>query len=238
MVNLILICVYTILKQINFIQGVIVMFKFREPVSGLTHLFGALASILGMILLIQYSISNRNILNIVVSIIFGISLILLYSASAIYHLTRASENVIKILRRIDHSMIYVLIAGTYTPICLIGLKGTLGLTFLISIWSLAIAGILLKIFWFNAPRWLYTLFYVLLGWLAVFAIYPLVKSITLSGVLWLIAGGISYTLGAALYATKWPKLNLKLFGFHEIFHIFVLIGSACHYWLVLRYLIS
>ena len=213
------------------------MHKFREPVSGLTHLFGALASALGMILLIQYSVSGGSLLNIIVSIIFGISLILLYSASAIYHLSKASEKVIKVLRRIDHSMIYVLIAGTYTPICLIGLKGTLGWVFLISIWSLAIAGILLKILWFNAPRWLYTFFYVLMGWLAVFAIYPLVKSITLPGVLWLIAGGVSYTLGAVLYATKWPKLKSKFFGFHEIFHIFVLIGSGCHYWLVLRYLV-
>lgn len=213
------------------------MFKFREPVSGLTHLFGALASAIGMILLIQYSILVGNVLNIVVSIIFGISLILLYSASTVYHLTRASEKAIKVLRRIDHSMIYVLIAGTYTPICLIGLKGTLGWTFLISIWTLTIAGILLKIFWFNAPRWLYTFFYVLMGWLAVFAIYPLIKAITLTGVLWLIAGGISYTLGAVIYATKWPKITSKFFGFHEIFHIFVLIGSACHYWLVLRYLV-
>ena len=213
------------------------MFKFREPVSGLTHLFGALASAIGMILLIQYSILVGNILNIVVSIIFGISLILLYSASTVYHLTRASEKAIKVLRRIDHSMIYVLIAGTYTPICLIGLKGTLGWTFLISIWTLTIAGILLKIFWFNAPRWLYTFFYVLMGWLAVFAIYPLIKAITLTGVMWLIAGGVSYTLGAVIYATKWPKITSKFFGFHEIFHIFVLIGSACHYWLVLRYLV-
>jgi hemolysin III len=221
----------------NFIKGVIIMFKFREPVSGLTHLFGALASAIGMILLIQYSILVGNVLNIIVSIIFGISLILLYSASTVYHLTRASEKAIKVLRRIDHSMIYVLIAGTYTPICLIGLKGTLGWTFLISIWTLTIAGILLKIFWFNAPRWLYTFFYVLMGWLAVFAIYPLIKAITLTGVMWLVAGGISYTLGAVIYATKWPKITSKLFGFHEIFHIFVLIGSACHYWLVFRYLV-
>ena len=213
------------------------MFKFREPVSGLTHLFGAIASIVGMIFLIQYSVLDNNLLNIIVSIIFGISLILLYSASTVYHLIRSSEKVIKVLRRIDHSMIYVLIAGTYTPICLIGLKGTLGWGFLISIWLLALAGILLKILWFDAPRWLYTFFYVLMGWLAVFAIYPLVKAITLSGVLWLIAGGVSYTLGAALYATKWPKLTSKFFGFHEIFHIFVLIGSGCHYWLVLRYLV-
>jgi len=214
------------------------MYRFREPISGLTHLFGALASILGMILLIQYSVSERSLLNIIVSIIFGISLILLYFASAVYHLSKASEKAIRVLRKIDHSMIYVLIAGTYTPICLIGLKGTLGWVFLISIWALAFAGILLKILWFNAPRWLYTFFYVLMGWLAVFAIYPLVKSITLSGVLWLIAGGVSYTLGAILYATKWPKLTSKFFGFHEIFHIFVLVGSGCHYWLVLRYLVS
>lgn len=209
--------------------------KFREPISGLTHLFGAILSILGLTLLIQYSIITSKNSNIPTLIIFGISLILLYTASTVYHLVTVSEKAIKVLRRIDHSMIYVLIAGTYTPICLIALKGSLGSALCTAIWILALAGIMLKVFWFNAPRWLYTFFYVFMGWLAIFAIYPLTKALSFNGVLWLIAGGVSYTVGAVIYATKWPKITSKLFGFHEIFHIFVLIGSFCHFWMMFKY---
>ena len=209
--------------------------RFREPVSGLTHLFGAILSILGLMLLIQYSVIVSKNNNIPTLIIFGISLILLYTASTIYHLVTVSEKAIKVLRRIDHSMIYILIAGTYTPICLIALKGTLGSGLCTAIWLLALTGILLKIFWFNAPRWLYTFFYVFMGWLAIFAIYPLSKALSFNGVLWLIAGGVSYTVGAVIYATKWPKITSKLFGFHEIFHIFVLLGSFCHFWMMFKY---
>jgi len=209
--------------------------RFREPVSGLTHLFGAILSILGLMLLIQASIITSKNGNIPTLIIFGISLILLYTASTVYHLVTVSEKAIKVLRRIDHSMIYILIAGTYTPICLIALKGTLGSGLCTAIWLLALTGILLKIFWFNAPRWLYTFFYVFMGWLAIFAIYPLSKALSFNGVLWLIAGGVSYTVGAVIYATKWPKITSKLFGFHEIFHIFVLLGSFCHFWMMFKY---
>ena len=205
--------------------------KFREPVSGLTHLFGAILSILGLNILIQHSvITYKSSL-----IVFGISLILLYTASSVYHLVYASDKAIMVLRRIDHSMIYILIAGTYTPICLIALKGHLGSILCIAIWALALTGIILKIFWFNAPRWLYTFFYVFMGWIAVFAIYPLLKAISFSGVLWLMAGGISYTIGAVIYAAKWPKITSELFGFHEIFHIFVLLGSFCHFWMIFKY---
>ena len=205
--------------------------KFREPVSGLTHLFGAILSILGLNILIQHSvITYKSSL-----IVFGISLILLYTASSVYHLVSASDKAIMILRRIDHSMIYVLIAGTYTPICMIALKGRLGSSLCAAIWALALTGIILKIFWFNAPRWLYTFFYVFMGWIAIFAIYPLTKAISFSGILWLIAGGVSYTIGAVIYAAKWPKITSELFGFHEIFHIFVLLGSFCHFWMMFKY---
>ena len=209
--------------------------KFREPISGLTHLIGALLSILGLTLLVQYSIVASKSNNIPTLIVFGISLILLYTASSVYHLVYASDKAIMVLRRIDHSMIYILIAGTYTPICLIALKGHLGSILCIAIWALALTGIILKIFWFNAPRWLYTFFYVFMGWIAVFAIYPLLKAISFSGVLWLMAGGISYTIGAVIYAAKWPKITSELFGFHEIFHIFVLLGSFCHFWMIFKY---
>lgn len=212
--------------------------KFREPVNGLTHLFGVLLSIIGLIALLVHSNlkgdSNRGL----IFSIFGASLILLYSASSIYHLSNFKENVIRILRKIDHSMIFVLIAGTYTPICVIVLKNILGISLLLSIWGFAIAGIIIKIFFFNAPRWLSTLLYVLMGWAAVIAIVPLTKTLPSAAIFWLFAGGIMYTIGAVIYATKRPKINLKLLGFHEIFHLFVLAGSLCHYWLMFKYVVN
>lgn len=133
-------------------------------------------------------------------------------------------------------MIYVLIAGTYTPICLIALKGNIGTFLFLGIWLLAFIGILLKIIWFDAPRWLYTLFYILMGWISVFAIVPIIKAISLGGFMWLLAGGLFYTVGAIIYATKRPKINLKFFGFHEIFHIFIMLGSLCHFILMFKYI--
>lgn len=212
--------------------------KLREPVSGLTHLLGAFLSLAGMIYFIQCSIINgKNKDYIYIFIIFGISLILLYSASSIYHLVCAPAKVIMFLRRIDHSMIYVLIAGTYTPICLVALKGTVGIKLLITVWCFAIVGILLKIFWFDAPRWLYTLFYIIMGWLAIFVIVPLSHVIPAVGMYLLVAGGIFYTIGGIIYGTKWPKITNKYFGFHEIFHIFVLLGSLCHFILMFKYVL-
>lgn len=209
--------------------------KFREPVSGFTHLFGVVLSIIGLISLIIHSNVNESLSRILIFSIFGCSLILLYSASSIYHLSYFKESIIKILRKIDHSMIFVLIAGTYTPICLIALKNIWGLSLLIGIWLFAVAGIIIKVFFFNAPRWLSTLFYVLMGWAAIIAIVPLTKSLPLPAILWLFAGGIFYTIGAVIYATKKPKITFKYIGFHEIFHIFVLAGSLCHYWLMFKY---
>ena len=168
--------------------------KFREPVSSLTHLVGAFLSLIGLILLIKYSLDTSNPYNTIILAVFGISSILLYSASSTYHKCLSSEKVIKILRRVDHSMIYVLIAGTYTPICLIALKGKLGTILFLSVWLLALVGILLKIVWFDAPRWLYTGFYILMGWISIFVIVPIIKAVSLGGFMWLLAGGLFYTM--------------------------------------------
>jgi len=211
--------------------------KLREPVSGLTHLVGAIVSAIGMVVLVISAV-NKGTASYIVSVsIFGLSLVLLYTASSLYHLLTISEKGIKILRKIDHMMIYILIAGTYTPVCLIGLKGRLGLGLLIGIWTLAVIGIVLKVVWFNAPRWIYTSFYVIMGWLAVIAIVPLIRTIPLTGFVLLAAGGIFYTIGAIIYGLRWPLRNSKYFGFHEIFHIFVMLGSLSHYILVLGYLV-
>lgn len=211
--------------------------KVREPVSGFTHLGAAIMSVVGTVFLIIYAISLGTPLHIVGYSIFGASLILLYTASSLYHLLPVSPKAIKVLRKIDHMMIYVLIAGTYTPICLVSLKGAFGIGLLIAIWFLAILGMVLKMVWFDAPRWLYTAFYLIMGWLVVVAIFPLYRAIPATGIRLLVAGGMSYTIGAVIYATKWPFRESKIFGFHEIFHIFIIIGSVFHYFFVLKYAI-
>lgn len=211
--------------------------KVKDPFSGFSHLAGALLSIAGLCLLVRYASENGTVWHIVSFSIFGASLILLYTASSIYHLLVVSEKGTRILRKIDHMMIYVLIAGTYTPVCLIPLRGGWGWSLLISIWSIAMVGIILKVLWFNAPRWLYTFFYLLMGWLIVIAFIPLVRTMPMAAMLWLIAGGLLYTVGAIIYGTKWPKLKSKVFGFHEVFHIFVLYGSFCHFWMMFKYIL-
>jgi len=162
---------------------------------------------------------------------------LLYTASTLYHALNLPKNKIEILQKIDHMMIYVLIAGTYTPVCLTALRGVWGWSLFACIWSIAVIGILLKIFWFNAPRWLSTLFYIGMGWMVIIAFVPLVNAISPQGLNWLVAGGLLYTIGGIIYATKWPKINLKYFGFHELFHLFVLGGSICHFWFMIRYVL-
>ena len=211
---------------------------FREPVNGLTHFFGAIAALIGTIFLIinAYYTPGSNAITILAVIVFGISMIFLYSASAIYHLTKAKASVILRLRKLDHSMIYVLIAGTYTPSLLLSLTGALKWGFFIGIWSIAIAGIIVKMFWIASPRWLNAGLYVAMGWSGMAAIVPIYNGIGKAGITWLLAGGIAYTVGAVIYATKRPLL-FKGFGFHEIFHIFVIIGSVCHYVMVMKYML-
>jgi hemolysin III len=215
----------------------IMKIRVKDPVSGFSHLAGAVLSILGLCLLVRYAAVNGTVWHIVSFSIFGASLILLYTASSLYHLLVVSEKSTRVLRKIDHMMIYVLIAGTYTPVCLIPLRGGWGWSLLISIWGIAMAGIILKLLWFNAPRWLSTLFYVVMGWLIVIAFVPLVRTMPAAAMLWLVAGGLMYTIGAIIYGTKWPKLKSKVFGFHEVFHIFILYGSFCHFWMMFKYIL-
>ncbi|MDF2532452.1 MAG: hemolysin, partial [Clostridia bacterium] len=180
--------------------------KMREPVSGLTHLIGAVLSAIGLILMIYYAASEGTVWHIVSFSIFGGSLILLYTASTLYHLLNISEKGVRVLRKIDHMMIYILIAGTYTPICLIPLRGGWGYSMLITIWGIAITGIIMKLLWFDAPRWLYTVFYLVMGWLIVIALWPIAKAVPIAGLMWLVAGGLLYSIGAVIYGTKWPRI--------------------------------
>ncbi len=217
--------------------GGVSMKYIKDPMSAFTHLIGVILSIIAVYSLVKKSYIIGSTLHVAAFAIFGTSLILLYLASTLYHIIDRPKALSNILHRIDHMMIFVLIAGTYTPICLIPLRGTIGLTLLSIIWSVAIAGILFKIFWMNAPRWINTGIYIGMGWMIVIAIFPLIQTLSSVAILWLFAGGISYTLGAVIYGTKWPRISSKWFGFHEIFHVFVLIGSFCHFIMMYQYVI-
>ncbi len=205
------------------------MLKFREPFNGLSHLLGALLSVFGLKLLLDNPKAFGNKTEVMAFTVYGISLILLYLASAAYHMLPVSQKMQGALRVIDHMMIYVLIAGTYTPISLLTLGGSTGRKMLIFIWLFAIIGIVTTGIWLNAPRWMSTIIYVIMGWAVVPVIHPLLSSVGIWGFMWLLAGGVFYSIGAAIYAKKRPVLNLKVIGFHEVFHLFILAGSACHY---------
>ena len=210
----------------------------REPINGFTHLVGALLAFVGLLFLVVKGAQTlSDPIEILSLIVFGVSMILLYAASATYHMVIASDHVIAWLRRIDHSMIYILIAGTYTPFCLITLKGPVGWSYFTIIWLLAISGVLFKVIWFHSPRWLSTALYIAMGWLIIFAIGPLAKNLELGGLIWLLAGGIIYTIGGVIYGLKPKWLETKYLGFHELFHLFILAGSLAHFISVYFYVI-
>lgn len=201
----------------------------RDPISGFSHLAGALLGITGLVFLIWKSSPTGTAWHFVSFTVFTISLVLLYSASALYHLWNVSNSKRGILRRIDHTMIFVLIAGSYTPFCLLPLRGPWGWSMLGVIWFLALGGLFMSLFWLNTPRFLSTGLYLLMGWIMVVAVYPLLKALSIGGIVWLLAGGLLYTFGAVIYTLKRPDPFPHVFGFHEIWHLFVLAGSTCHF---------
>ncbi len=211
------------------------MRKKPDVFSGVSHLIGAVLSLAALVALVTVAAHYGSVWHVVSFAIFGASLIMLYTASTLYHLIPAGPKWITILRKLDHSMIFVLIAGSYTPYCLVALRGPWGYGLLAAVWGIAALGIVLKIFWLGAPRWLYTGFYLFMGWLVVVAIVPLVQNVPRQALLWLAVGGLLYTVGAVFYGTKWPKLRPGVFGFHEIWHLFVIGGSFAHFWSVFRY---
>jgi hemolysin III len=210
--------------------------KAQDPISSETHFWGAIFSFIGFIIMIITAYFNKaNNLTIFTIIVFGISLVLLYSASSIYHFCPYSKSFKNLLRKVDHSMIYVLIAGTYTPICFGFMPTENAIRFLSLIWILAAVGILSKIFWLNAPRTLYTVIYLLMGWAVIFD-FNVLTTMPTGALALLMAGGFSYSIGAFIYIIKKPNISEK-FGFHELFHIFILIGTLFHFLCVLLYII-
>lgn len=210
----------------------------REPINGLTHLAGALLAFAGLLaMVIKAASSPHSVITLTSVIIFGISMILLYSASATYHMVIARAKVIAFLRRLDHSMIFILIAGTYTPFCLISLHGVTGWVLFSIVTVGAVLGVLFKMIWFKSPRWLSTAIYIAMGWMIIFVASPLSGKLSATGLFLLILGGIFYTIGGVIYGTKPKFLKLKHMGFHEIFHIFILFGSLAHFLSVFLFVI-
>ena len=195
---------------------------------------GLLASV-GVVVLLVKAANAGRIDQIVAFSIFGLSLIALYTASALYHLLPLSPPGVARLRRVDHMMIFVLIAGTYTPFCLLALDGAWRVGLLSVIWGLALCGILFKLFWMGASRWLSVALYLGMGWVAVIAAPDLFRAVPIGGMVWVLGGGLVYSVGAIVYGLRRPNPWPGAFGFHELWHLFVVVGSACHFWAVLRY---
>jgi len=209
---------------------------FKDPMSGLIHVVGAILSFIGLILLILEASDPFDAWKIVSFSIFGTSLFLLYTASTLYHWIPVSGRTESFLRRFDHMMIYVLIASTYTPICLIPLRGPWGWSLFGTIWGLALFGILWKLFQFKFPSWFSTVYYVFMGWLSVIAVWPLILHLQTGALIWLVLGGLFYSGGVIFFSIDQEESPRKGFGHHEIWHVFVLAGSASHYWVMYHYI--
>ncbi len=208
----------------------------REPINSITHLAGAAVFFIGTVLIIAQRILAGSPLRDIIGVsVFGLSLIMLYLASGIYHGYTGSEKVIAKLKKLDHSMIYVLIAGSYTPMCLQVLTGTKQVVILSVIWGIALFGIISKIFIPNIPRVLYTFFYLFMGWIVVFFIGDVYRGVDFRGFILLFIGGVLYSIGGFIYMIKKPNFS-KSFGFHEFFHLFILGGSLFHYLFTFFYL--
>jgi len=203
----------------------------RDPGSALTHFIAMLLAVFAAVpLLVKAGVTSGG-RNLLAMAIFMGSMILLYAASTTYHSVDLSGSKLRIFRKIDHMMIFVLIAGSYTPVCLIVLEGQLGMTLLITVWSIALVGILIKAFWITCPKWFSSLIYIAMGWVCLFVFGKLLDTLPTAAFLWLLVGGIIYTVGGVIYALKLPVFNsrFKSFGSHELFHLFVMGGSICHF---------
>lgn len=210
--------------------------KLREPINGLTHLGGAIAASIGLYFLLGSAAGGT--LKLVSALIYGVSLILLFSASAAYHSIPGTPPTVELLRKLDHAAIYLLIAGTYTPICLNAFSGFFRWGLLGIIWGIAVTGILFKLFYVEEPRWLGALIYVLMGWLCISAAGQMLTALSPVALTWLIVGGVIYTFGALIYATKIFDVAPQTFGYHGFWHICVLLGAAAHFLAVLGVLTS
>ena len=203
----------------------------EERINVITHAFGFVLSVVGLVFLVlKVNTNTAKTLDLVSVVIFGLSMTILYAASTTYHSAKTAK-LRKRLNVFDHASIYVLIAGTYTPFSLISLIDSVGWTLIIVIWSIALIGVVLKLFFTGKYDKLSTLMYVLMGWIIIGVLKPLIASVDINGLMWLLAGGVFYSVGAVFYITNKFKMN------HAIFHVFVLLGSASHYISIYKYVL-
>lgn len=203
----------------------------KEPGSAITHFIGMLMAIFAAVPLLIKAAHEPSRIYVISLAVYSASMILLYAASTTYHTFDISAKINTILKKWDHMMISVLIAGSYTPICLLVLKGKTGLILLAIVWSFAIVGVLIRAFWVYCPKWVSSILYIGMGWTCVLAFTQILNSMSRTSFIWLLTGGIIYTVGGIIYALKLPIFNSKHknFGSHEIFHLFVMGGSMCHF---------
>lgn len=213
-------------------------FKIKDPGSALTHFIGMLLALSASVPLIIKASRTPGYAHVLALGIFITSMVLLYAASTTYHTLDISPKVNQILRKVDHMMIFVLIAGTYTPICMLVLGDRTGWSMLALVWGIAIVGMLINALWITCPKWFSSLIYIAMGWICVLAFGKITSALPKSAFFWLLAGGIIYTVGGIIYALKLPFFNTKHknFGSHEIFHLFVMGGSLCHYIMMFAYI--
>jgi hemolysin III len=213
--------------------------KIKDPGSSLTHFIALILAVLAATPLMIKAAHGINREHLGSFLIFIISMICLYGASTVYHTFDISEKVNTLFRKVDHAMIFVMIAGSYTPICIIVLPRQIGLPLLATVWGITILGTIFKLCWINCPHWLSSAMYIGMGWLVVLAFSVIIKNLSSAAFFWLLFGGIIYTIGGIIYALKLPllqKFHWKNFGNHELFHCFVMLGSLCHFILVYHYL--
>ena len=211
------------------------MQRFRDPVSGFTHLAAAVVAAGGLLGLLEAGWGQPA--KEIAFLIYGFSLVMMFAASATYHLVQVGPKALSVLRKIDHSAIYLLIAGTYTPICLSFLTGFWRWGLLVIIWSIGLVGVGIKIFVINAPRWITAGIYLVMGWLAIMGVNELLRTMPGGAIFWLVVGGLLFTIGAMIYILKKPDPWPGVFGFHEIWHIFVILGCLAHFILVAGYVL-
>ena len=210
----------------------------REPGSALTHFIAMLLALCAAVPLLVRAAVHSGAKSLTAMTVFMISMVLLYAASTIYHSVNCSGRILRIFRKMDHMMIFVLIAGTYTPVCLLTLPKPSGLMLLAAVWGIALVGIFIKGFWITCPKWFSSVLYIAMGWSCLSVLGQLFSLLPLHAFLWLLAGGLIYTAGGIIYAHKLPRLDARhpMFGLHEIFHLFVMAGSLCHFVFMFCYL--
>lgn len=210
----------------------------REPGSALTHFIAMLLALCAAVPLLVRAAVHSGVKSLTAMTVFMISMVLLYAASTIYHSVNCSGRILRIFRKMDHMMIFVLIAGTYTPVCLLTLPKPSGLMLLAAVWGIALVGIFIKGFWITCPKWFSSVLYIAMGWSCLSVLGQLFSLLPLHAFLWLLAGGLIYTVGGIIYALRLPLFDARhpMFGLHEIFHLFVMAGSLCHFVFMFCYL--